>query len=453
MARNNTWENVLRETHGRSREPSRLGWWAAVAMILSLLLHVLVFFALDRIQIALGIQDSTDLETGPVIVQNVEETPRDFPSLPPTKEVEIPKPDMTSMLEDVDILQALPKDQELEMRPDVEQEKFAIEMADPVAASGSPDAPSIDISSGMDLDSNLPELGKMEDTLIPGAIGQVTIDPGSIQADDLQLSGYTDELLKKGANGKVEKGTLDGLASLDDLLGLPANELVGKKTMLPSDLLFEFNSSELRESAKVGLMKLGMLIDLNPDLYCWIEGYTDLVGSDSYNLELSKKRADAVKNYLVKSLRMKGDRIITRGFGKASPLVTGGDVDQQAPNRRVEIRMRKNAPPPEVKIEPTPTPETEVSQAPEPQPETPPKAILVKPNKTYPDRQVIKEPVPPRAVPVEENQVNPAAPESEPVPPKAQPVEDPDTVPPRATPVEEEESPTIPPKAVPVEEP
>ena len=257
MARTNSWENVQRGTIDRSRDSSRLGWWAAVAMFLSLLLHVVVFFALDRIQIALGMEEPRSLETAPVVVREVEQTSQDFQSLPPPEEAKSPPPDMTSIMEDVDILQALPKDQELEMRPDIDQEQFAIEMADPVAASGSPDATSIDISAGLDLDSSLPELGRMEDTLTPAAIGQVTIDPGSIQADDLQLSGYTDDLLKKGAEGKVEKGTLDGVASLDDLLGLPANELIGKKTMLPSDLLFEFNSSELRESAKIGLMKLG----------------------------------------------------------------------------------------------------------------------------------------------------------------------------------------------------
>ena len=65
--------------------------------------------------------------------------------------------------------------------------------------------------------------------------------------------------------------------------------------MLPSDLLFEFNSAELRESAKVGLMKLALLMDRNPNLYCWIEGHTDLVGGDDFNLDLSIRRAEAVQ--------------------------------------------------------------------------------------------------------------------------------------------------------------
>lgn len=207
---------------------------------------------------------------------------------------------------------------------------------------------------------------------------------------------------------------MDGVESLDQLLNLPENLLLSKKTLLPSDLLFEFNRHELRESAKVGLMKLALLIDKNPSLYCWIEGHTDLIGSDESNFQLSERRAEAVKNYLVKSMRMDPERILTRGFGKLQPLITSGDAKTQAPNRRVEIRMR-NAPPPkeDIKVIPKARP-AEVKPEPEP-----PKAVLVKPNLN--------------AIPVEE----PAAPRAE-------------VVPPRATPIEED-APVAVPRAVPIE--
>ena len=105
-----------------------------------------------------------------------------------------------------------------------------------------------------------------------------------------------------------------------------------------SDLLFEFNSAELRESAKVGLMEIALLMDRNPELYCWIEGHTDLVGGDEFNLDLSIRRADAVKTYLIESMRMDASKIITRGFGRYTPLVITGDADEQAANRRAAAR-------------------------------------------------------------------------------------------------------------------
>jgi hypothetical protein len=251
----------------------------------------------------------------------------------------------------------------------------------------------------------------------------------------------------------VEDGALDGIASLDDLLDLPPNILLGKKTLLPSDLLFEFNSSELRESAKVGLMKLALLIDRNPSLFCWIEGHTDLVGGDEFNLDLSIRRAEAVKEYLVESMRMDATKIITRGFGRYEPLIIEGNPDEQAANRRVEIRMRKNPPTEDqMKIapkratvveEPPPAPAPEITPPaarPVPEEVAPevPKAIKVKPRRALPvDEYEIIEDEPtaplPRAMPVEpeDAEVPPAAIRPLPQIPKATPIE-----PERAEPVE-----------------
>ena len=70
-----------------------------------------------------------------------------------------------------------------------------------------------------------------------------------------------------------------------------------------------------------------------------VDGHTDNIGGDAYNLELSKRRAAAVKNYLTGTLFLPGDKIETRGFGKTRPILKQGSVEDQAPNRRVEIRM------------------------------------------------------------------------------------------------------------------
>ena len=388
--------------------PDHLGWWAAVAMLVSILFHVVVFFALDRMKIAFNFEQARELSTRPIDVRQVEVRPMDLEkSLPPEDVVQPPK-DAAALLDEVELLNILPKDQDIDIKPKITEAEYALRMQNP-AMEGNPEAVARVVSSGIEMDADIPELGREPENIRPAEIGQMTVDPGAVQADDQEIGKFTDDLLKRGANGNAETGTLDGITSLDALLDLPANILLAKKTMLPSDLLFEFNRSELRESAKIGLMKLGLLMDRNPGLYCWIEGHTDLVGGDEFNLNLSIKRAEAVKNYLVNSLRMDATKIVTRGFGRYEPIVTTGSAAEQAANRRVEIRMRKT-PPTKDQLKIAPQKAAVIEEAPAP------KAVLVKPNRALP---VEEEPPPPRAAPIEEIQEIHEAPPA----PRAAPVE------------------------------
>lgn len=385
--------------------PDHLGWWAAVAMFLSILLHVVVFFALDRMKIAIKFEEARELSTRSVDVRQVEVHPNDPVESQPPEDVIKPPKDTAALLDEVELLDVLPKNQEIDIKPEIIEAEYAIRMQNP-AKEGKPDAVALQVSAGLEIDAELPDLGREPENIKPAEIGQITVDPGAVQADDQEIGKFTDSLIKKGANGKVENGTLDGMTSLDKLLDLPANLIISKKTMLPSDLLFEFNSAELRESAKFGLMKLTLLMDRNPGLYCWIEGHTDLVGGDEFNLKLSIGRAESVKSYLVKSYKMDASKIITRGFGRYEPIITTGDAQEQSINRRVEIRMRKTPPAKEqMKIAPQKASVIEEPPA--------PKAVLVKPN---------------RALPVEE----PPAP-----PKKAARVEEPPAPPLKAAPVQE----------------
>ncbi len=317
-------------------------------MVLSILLHVAVFLVLDHLHIGHQYSGASEIVTERINVQQVEVRPMEPEKLAPPEALVAPPTNSAALLEEVDLLAKLPQDQDVDIKPSVVEAEYALRMTHP-AAEGEPAAVARAFSAAMEIETDLPDFGRAEQSLPPAATGQITVDPGTVQADEVDLGKFAEDLLKKGARGKVKAAALDGVTSLDALIGLPANVLVNKRTMLPSDLLFEFNSAELRESAKVGLMKLGLLIDRNPKLYCWIEGHTDLVGGDEFNLDLSRRRAAAVREYLVKSLRMDGDKIITRGKGKFEPLVKSGNANEQAPNRRVEIRMRKTQPPPEPK--------------------------------------------------------------------------------------------------------
>jgi outer membrane protein OmpA-like peptidoglycan-associated protein len=73
-----------------------------------------------------------------------------------------------------------------------------------------------------------------------------------------------------------------------------------------------------------------------------IEGHTDAVGDPTSNLELSKRRADAVKQFLMTNAgsSFPPERVRTRGFGDSSPVADNKTADGRAKNRRVEVKLQ-----------------------------------------------------------------------------------------------------------------
>ncbi len=133
-----------------------------------------------------------------------------------------------------------------------------------------------------------------------------------------------------------------GFSNLDQLLSSPGK--VGNSTapiLLPTDLLFDYDSATLRSGATASLQKLGRIIQRNPDATFKVEGHTDSFGSDAYNMDLSQRRAETVKQWLVENMAIDASRIQTQGFGKTRLLVPGArSVEEQQLNRRVEIVIR-----------------------------------------------------------------------------------------------------------------
>ena len=90
------------------------------------------------------------------------------------------------------------------------------------------------------------------------------------------------------------------------------------------------------------MMKLAFIVQTNPDATFIIEGHTDSFGGDEFNLDLSLKRAEAVRRWLVERLRIDAANIKVVGIGKTRPIVaTEGTADEQSLNRRVEIVVKK----------------------------------------------------------------------------------------------------------------
>lgn len=107
-------------------------------------------------------------------------------------------------------------------------------------------------------------------------------------------------------------------------------------TLDSSEVEFDFNKADLRPENREVLSRIvGVLLTFE-DYGLQIYGHTDQVGDADYNQKLSEKRADAVKDYLVKA-GVDPAVIQTQGYGKTSPLVDGTDEVSRQRNRRVEI--------------------------------------------------------------------------------------------------------------------
>lgn len=108
------------------------------------------------------------------------------------------------------------------------------------------------------------------------------------------------------------------------------------------DVLFATGKSDLRSGAMANFDRLAETLKKQPDRHITIEGHTDSVGSESLNLTLSQKRADAVKDYLV-GRGIPTDNISTTGKGESSPLASNDNSSGRQKNRRVEVIIENEA--------------------------------------------------------------------------------------------------------------
>ena len=157
-----------------------------------------------------------------------------------------------------------------------------------------------------------------------------------------------------GDSAGPNRGRTPGFSDLDSLLSQKGPLGSGTKLRMPDDQLFAYDSADLQPSSISQLQKLGTLIKRNPKATFSVEGYTDSLGSPDYNLELSQRRADSVKQYLVDVMAINPAQITTRGFGASKFLVVPrpvavnspeeqAEIERQRPNRRVVIVVHTDA--------------------------------------------------------------------------------------------------------------
>src|SRR5215470_19260582 len=185
------------------------------------------------------------------------------------------------------------------------------------------------------------------------------VDPvsGRVSQTETRLN-QTDSQLS-GLNGRVtgtetKLGQVDGRigqvdAKTDKALNALANLRLERRFVIDmkEGANFGFNSANLPAEARKELD--GFLSDLKGDpagmegAVFLVAGHTDNVGSEDYNYELGKKRADAVTRYLITQKKMDPLRVVTVSYGKTAPVAENNTAQGRAKNRRVEILVYRDA--------------------------------------------------------------------------------------------------------------
>ncbi|MEL0167126.1 MAG: OmpA family protein [Pseudomonadaceae bacterium] len=116
----------------------------------------------------------------------------------------------------------------------------------------------------------------------------------------------------------------------------PAPEMQSVRVEL--DVLFDFDKDTIRPEYRQDIQSLAEFMKTYPSVTTTVEGHTDSVGSDSYNQNLSERRANAVREALI-SEGVDGSRVSSVGYGEARPIADNGTDEGRSMNRRVEAEV------------------------------------------------------------------------------------------------------------------
>ncbi len=145
------------------------------------------------------------------------------------------------------------------------------------------------------------------------------------------------------ARAEAEAKSAEAQAALAKLSAIKEDER-GMVITLSGSVLFRSDEAVLMPGAESRLDQVVDALASRKDRNVVVEGYTDSQGSDTYNVELSQRRADAVRSYLV-SRGYDATRVQAHGLGESRPIADNGTAEGRANNRRVEIVLQREAKP------------------------------------------------------------------------------------------------------------
>lgn len=315
----------------KSNEPQQpLFVWLVLALILSIFCHVLIFIWLRNVY----------LDYGPPVVDPVE--PKRF--------------HLEKVTFDPKSLEIEPQ-KNTGSKPQPSQEPTEIAPEQIVAFSGPLQAPSIPTPRLVDPSPSPLSVGKVEvpieafsalPLLVEGNLPQNS-QALMAEASTAALAEASKSLqtnLAGGSDGNSSIAGVPGFEEVAELVKLRSPEALERPPIQPilirlsSDVLFGFDSAELKPESEKSLQELAAALSRALKIQVMVEGHTDTVGEEDYNLKLSEARALAVATWLKQNTSMAARSIKSVGYGESRPIVIStGSIEQQSRNRRVEIRV------------------------------------------------------------------------------------------------------------------
>lgn len=174
---------------------------------------------------------------------------------------------------------------------------------------------------------------------VAGAIaGALTGDGGSSTRDRALIGAAAGAAIGGGVGAYMDSQEKELRKRLDGTgIGVERN---GNNLILnmPSSVTFDFDSSDLQTPARQALNDVNAVLRSYPETRITVAGYTDSTGSDSYNQQLSERRAQSVATYLEQG-GVESGRIHAVGYGESRPVASNDTEAGRAQNRRVEITL------------------------------------------------------------------------------------------------------------------
>lgn len=177
---------------------------------------------------------------------------------------------------------------------------------------------------------------------------QIMLAARTREAENAKASAANSKAVAEVALNQRDQANQDAARANDETARVQAELDALKATPTPrglvltlGDVLFDTGRAELKSGAGRKLDQLAQFLVEHPDRRVQIDGFTDSVGTDAYNEDLSQRRADSVKTALI-NRGVAPSRIGSEGYGKAYPVAGNNDSGGRQLNRRVEVVIGGN---------------------------------------------------------------------------------------------------------------